>query len=374
MIPLQDTATLGQLFIELIALICTIILARQCNMQSKKDKNLSVCFAMVLLAVIAFHGDDWFHYADSVRQMRIDTMGDTNLEPIYYFIVQFIHQNYILFRIVVWGIAYILLWNTVKRLKIEISCFNFIFIICFLTTFNYARASLAMAVFFCGYSFLVKPTENKRHISILLGLLLMMSSLFFHKSAIFAICMAPFSLFIKINRKLVLIILCLFLLFFTTFISLINQEIFPRLFEANNSNLIDTETAYIYMAKEIESETRNFLGNVRYFLSYACYYLCALLHLVLVFKNKYMLLPSYIKRFYNLGLIILLASNIFLIDFGVNTFVFFYRTLYFSMIPFAISISYLYQNNIYRNFIRLIIIIGCINILFVFYPKIQVLL
>ena len=150
--------TLICLFIFLVLLGMTYpILIDPRERRSKRIKW--VYFVILLFCIIAFYGGDWFHYRDIVNRLsrkRLelyeleDVSTQNHLEIVYWYISYFVKYNYILFRIVVFGGALLILRKAMKVLCINQSTFLAFFVACSLMGFSCSRVCLAQSLFLLG--------------------------------------------------------------------------------------------------------------------------------------------------------------------------------------------------------------------------------
>ena len=83
-----------------------------------------------------------------------------NFEELYEWLIIAVNNNYLLWRIVIWGGGLIVFkWVVVKRLEINV-VYAFFILFVFCKPYNYARASIAFVVYVFGVSFFLKPYKN----------------------------------------------------------------------------------------------------------------------------------------------------------------------------------------------------------------------
>ena len=131
------------------------------SFQKNRGDFLMILFAVVLIIIVAASDQsDWFAYQRIVKDYDFTPGAYHHMEPIYGFIIRIVNRNYLLFRIIVWGGAFLLVGLTFKRFEINQNVSIFLLVTAFLLTFNYARATLAMACYYYGLSFLIKPIKE----------------------------------------------------------------------------------------------------------------------------------------------------------------------------------------------------------------------
>ena len=167
------------------------ILLKYWNFRRIKSDNgdSKMLFLLVcLFAVCSFYNGDYFHYEQVVRNV-LPFSERFGLEDFYGYLINFTHHNYLLFRIVVWGGALLLVVFIAKLYDASIYGVIYFLFALYMSTFDYSRASLGMAVYFMGLSVFTNKTNV---ILKLLGLVVIVSSYFFHRSIAILIVLTVF--------------------------------------------------------------------------------------------------------------------------------------------------------------------------------------
>ena len=110
-------------------------------------RNLSVLL-MFLFFLFSFWGADWFHYAIEY-QIAKDGIYISNLETVYQFFAS-VSSNYLIFRLLIWGPALILILRLFSKVSVSTDLALFFFGSIWIIWFGYARVSLALAMMFYG--------------------------------------------------------------------------------------------------------------------------------------------------------------------------------------------------------------------------------
>lgn len=289
-----------------------------------------------LLSIYSVQDTDYYHYMGYMQDL---SKGDeVNMEEVYYWIASFVNYNYTCFRIIVWGSALVLFHWTIKRLCLNEPLVLYFFVTIFFIKFSYARVSLAMIVGLLGYTFLIKPIKEKLF-SYLLGIVLLISSIFFHKSAIVIMPLYILSLF-KINKYT---IACLFLCFplVYLFVSSFGANFIMNMDSAEDS-ILAVGTAQSYLSAE---QNKIGLGSLLYrTLLYTSYYIC-FWGLIKFFRGNFNLYDKekHLVQIAQLAFYIIAFSTIFVFDFGLNTRIIFYRFLYYSLFPLSFVLAFFHQ-------------------------------
>jgi len=319
---------------------------------NKKQESISngrefLLFLLIaVFAVTDFLDGDFFHYKEVVQEFSIFSIID--VEEVYLLLIPAIDKNYLLFRIIIWGGALLFFCLTAKRYTnryfLSLCTLSFMYLL----LFSYARASLAMCLFFYGLSYYLKPLRHK-YFGWLVGIVFIILSPLFHSSAWAAIALLPF-LFFPINKYTIGMIILLF-----PFLVVISQNIlFPLLLDTSLSNdrMNQKLAGYAVKQKEYGSAYR-LLGTIRYLTFYIS---LIILTVVLFFRNNRV--KSSCKRLYKMILGIILAATVFLF-FDLDNLVFYYRILYWAIIPivFLVTICYI-EGYLSKKAYSLIILLG----------------
>lgn len=313
---------------------------------TKNQRTVAMVF-ILLFCLLSFWGSDWFHYFEIFPELK--SGYNTHVEKVY-LTIGAISPNYIIFRFFIWGSGLALLGKTFSKLEVSKDLCWFIFATSYLIWYSYARASLAMAIAFCGFALVVG--KDKRRYSVLLGFVLILCSFFFHKSSAFAIGCIVLTLIAQRYPKLTYALLILLFPILVIYINSSLSEFMMMSFDADSGDM----NAYM------ESGQRYFDGSqgggagmgekLRNMFERVPYYCTTALSLFAIFRNR-INPPSSIKPFMVLQVIIVLMSSAFLFtsaDFTTGTI--YARFLRFAFIPTAIVLAYLYQCGYAHKYVR----------------------
>lgn len=280
-------------------------------------------FFILLFCLFPLYSGDWIHYQEKVIDFY--STGDCDLESIYGIFLSYTGKKYILFRLIVWGMAILFLRALFYRL--DLNCYKLLAFwgIWGLLFFAYPRVSLGLAVFFYGYSFLTKPLKN--HLwSYIVGIILISGSCFFHKSIIELVLLVPFTF-----MSLSLVNVFFYLLFFVCALFFINRFLLMQ-----DLSFIHGST-YFFQENNIST-----LGEqiVTFFLRGPLFLLLISLLTLLKKKNAgYMSIA--IRNYFSFVILIVLLSLVFYFSNAASQ-VLYYRTLYMVFIPLSIVLASLY--------------------------------
>lgn len=311
---------------------------------SKAKYNIGWILCL-LFCLFSFWGTDWFHYLEDYISIRIGYR--TSLENVYVWIVQNISPDYLFFRLVVWGTALFLFVKTANNLSVSKELVLLLFSIIYIIWFAYARATLAMAMAFYGYSLFIKNSHNFR--SALLGVVILLSSYFFHKSATFAIGVVALALLLKRFPRY-----AIWILLITFPVGVVCAKIGVADFMMSDTGGEGDMASYMatgqrYMEKDLSSQGIGAL--LQSMFERIPYYLTACLGFGII-RQKKIIIPNDIKAFIVLQILLVLISSIFAFDLGVNTSTIYGRFLRFAAIPTTIVMAYLYQSGYRHKYVK----------------------
>lgn len=332
-------------FIDLLMVIVLFRIYRPLLFKNNAISDKSV-YASVVLAglfcVFSFWGSDWFHYYDDFIYGNVEYT-----EEVYAEIASYL-TNYLGFRLAVWGVALLLVVRVFKIVSIDFKTTFGIFCISSLIWFSYGRVSLAMALIFYGLA--VYSKENSSFLVKILGIALLASAYYFHKSSGFGIATAALAIVCsKLSPKKSLWLILL---------------LFPVLLAALRMNLLDAMDSLTsredslgeYMAAgQINMEGGSSKGvalTTAFFLQILekiPYYIAAYIGIKLLTNrsehnlHNCVLIPSFYC------VLIVIFSSLFFFDIGVNTTVIYTRFLRFSILPMVIPIAFCMNKGIYTR-------------------------
>lgn len=329
--------------------VCLSPALRKPYIVRKDNRQLGVFFILIYL-LFCFWGD-WFHYNDEFLLVK-KGIG-YGLEEIYNWIIENLCIHYLIFRIIVWWTAFLLLCLTTNNFNLNLNL-TLLFLGCgWMTLFAYARVTLAMCVLFYGFS-LFYGTQKK----IFLGILLILSSFFLHKTAAFGIAMVLLGIVLsKLNPKL---LVCLILLS-PILIGVIKQLLFNFMlggFDISNSSFeMSAMSGQRYLQKD--SEESGLAALIRSFFEYSAFYTMSYVCFLTLLKRNSSKICQSMKTLSIIYMLIILCASIFAFDLGFNTKVLYVRFLRYALVPAVLLMTYYYQINFKKKLIKLIFILTC---------------
>lgn len=328
----------------------------------KYPHQLSVPEILIALLLCMVHyilpqtSGDYLSYKDFV-----EWAGFTNaallsnyyehFEKIYFIIVNFVHNDYFLFRLVVWGSTLVLFCMTALRLQISFSAFIFFLSIYIMPCTSTSRVCLAYAIAYYGFSFLIKPIYTKAStlISFIIGLFLIYFSLQFHRTALIFIAILPLSL-IQLDKKKLYYVAILFPLL--VIVLRLGLYDFVVNYNQTDDSFFDAQTLSAYM-----NTSRKVFGPghiIRMALYYLNCYIVLFFIVKCIIKKSYNEWPNYIQGFANATLIIIVASSAFLF-FEDITQTLFLRFISFRTFAQGVLFAYLLSNDLEVKWVNRVI-------------------
>ena len=351
-----------QLFVlaDILAyLLIILLLWRTQTIKVKSNFNFSIAVLLFMfICVYAYYDTDFFHYEDAVEDIMKGY--NTHMEDVYIDLIHWVGGSSFAFRCIVWGFAILACLLIGNSAQLYNPLFIFVLVSVFVTKFAYGRVSLAMSL--CFLSIPLMLVRSKKILKVLLGLVCLSCSFFFHKSAVFGILVVLLSIFtIKINKKW----MYLYLFLFPLFVVAIDRVIIPYVFSLDSQNFeyINVESVQSNMeAEEMKSIGLGLI--VSRMLEWTPYYLIVFLYIKLIKKGYFSCFPSIIKVFANCSFFIITISTALLLTTSANMSILFYRLLYFSIIPNSVLLAYCLENNYFRRYSKRVVIIGIIGVLY----------
>lgn len=319
------------------------------------DKSRFIFILFILFCLYPAWGGDYFHYRETFQNIKEGY--DTHLEDIYRNVIQKITPTYFLFRLLVWGCATFLLYKTCRYADTD-NVFSFlVFALLFLPFFSYARVSLAMALIYFGVSLIV---IKKQKLKIILGFLILVSSFYFHKSALFGIGIVLLAMLLseRIGKKMTLVVMASFPLLIMVTTKFLSDSL---TLDASDFELINIRSAQNYLTTE--TAMRGLVSKIIFFLMQATYYLILIEYILVQFSGKYKLLPRLTKTFATASFLTIIVASIFAFDLGFSTNTMYYRFLYFAMIPSAVFIAHCIKTQMFVRYTKVVIIVGITHVL-----------
>ena len=180
------------------------------NVYSEKTLTNLMFYLLLIMCVICNNNGDYFTY----RYWFLYGYGenaDTDewIEPIYYWIKSVLPPFFILFRLIVWGTGVFVYKKLCEKVGVNLLLAFILFGVFYTFTYSYARASLGVMITSYAFVMFVK-NKSKSKLHYLKILLLFTLATLFHKSCLSLIFILFSSLFLKLNKKTLIILAVMF--------------------------------------------------------------------------------------------------------------------------------------------------------------------
>lgn len=338
----ECTTGLSIFFVFLYTLFVVVYYRKNVTKYSfQKDRGdfWMILFALVLIIIVAASSQsDWFNYQRSVKNYDFTPGTYHHTEPIYGFIIRIVNRNYLLFRIIVWGGAFLLVGLTFKRFEINQNVSIFLLITAYLLTFNYARATLAMACYFYGLSFLIKPTKGLGVWNLFLMAVFFFGAYSFHHSLL-ALVLLTVLVYLPLNKPYMIVIMLIGL----PIIAMIMKDSFALVDVFEEEAMSDK----LEMYSNIQKGRMSLFGLFRYTIQYGSFYVPIVLDTIIIIKH-YRQLDWPIIRLHR----VMIATTVFSLAFlfmGFENQIMYYRFLYMTFIPITIISVYLLEHSLLKK-------------------------
>lgn len=334
----------GVIYLMFIVLFYNRYVTNALNQSNRNDYLLfGVAFVLIITACI---DGDWFSYREMVVDYDFSVGAYNHGELIYAFIISFVKKNYLLFRIIVWGGAWLFTYFAFKRFEVNVNIAMFFLIAVFLIKFNYSRATLGMASCCLGASYLLKAKNGFLVINLVLAAFFFWLGYEFHNSMLLLIIVSIIIIPLPVDRPFLIVVFFITLPIIAYFVS--NLFSFIDLLE----NEYLSEKFFHYLDRTTNKS--NFFGIILNIINYGVF-IIPLVFDTIVINNHRRDIPIVIIHLYRIVISVTILSFSFLFM-GLESTVFVYRILFMSFIPLIIITVYLFENK-FLSFRRYAIIV-----------------
>ena len=266
------------------------------NTHSDKALKNIMFYLLIIMCAIYNNGGDYYAY----RKWFLYGYGETAntddwVEPIYYWIKSVLPPYFILFRLVIWGTGIFVYKKLCEKIGINLILAYILFGVFYTSAYSYARASLGIMIISYAFVMFFK-NESKSKIYYLKVLLLFAFATLLHKSCLSLIFILFLSLFLKLNKKTLILLVVMF-----TPLSMVLDSSLGIISENIGLSDIQSERYFKTDGVSVErSSAINYFYPILILLSISIYKL---------FKNRKQL-PRYIKRITLATIAILYAASL----------------------------------------------------------------
>ena len=361
---LPDSATFIQVVFNLVLWVILFALMKPAcafpyslNVQRRSIAIIGI----LLFCLFPYFGGDYFNYNEIFVYLKVGR--DVSIEEVYKLIIKNCGYSYTFFRLIIWGVAVFFTLTAYKRLEVSFDLALFFFVAFYLPWFSYARVSLAMALIIFGLSLISRPIKRKKVLSVILGLLFIGCAEYFHRSAVIGITAALGSLFlINANKRIVLIVGVFFVFMIIALRYLIIY--FLSLDLSYDTFISGEQRNYYLLDSNAGSGVEGIGASIMNILTRLPLILVAFLYIIVVYKGFYRSLPISVRVISSYSFILIMIALGFSYNLGFNTYVLYYRTLNFAMIPSAVFLASLKENHIKSELFKIIYYLSLIGIVY----------
>lgn len=299
---------------------------------------------LALYGVFAYAEADTYHLEEGYEYMY-RTHDIIQVEPFYFWLIQTLPNNYILFRMVVWGSASILIYLSARRMNLNPETFGLFLAINFLPQFAQTRGTIGFALLMLA---LIYVSQSRKKINIIIGVLMIFATYFLHKSIPMFILFIPLAISLPLTKKVIIISLIAFP-FFYGMVSYASEYVLGLSYMSE----ITVEKGFSYLERESTVDEYSVIGNIFNVLQYSSI-LCLFICLVKFYTNinikdktstllfKYAYISTYVACLF----------------WGQNMSDFLHtRTLHFAVFPTLFASVYCFQNKERTKFDKITIIL-----------------
>lgn len=334
---------------NLFLFVIIVLLMRRAMRYPYRVKLINRRFAILLSLVFvlfSFWGLDWFHYLEAYSDLLRGESG--HMEDIYVTIAQKFSFGYISFRFLIWGGGFVLFYILTQRYSLSADLILFFFLSLWLIWFSYARVSLAMILAYLGASLLYKPF-SKKILSYIIGLMLISSSLLFHKTATFAVVVIALAILSGIvNKKMFAFIVPILVLVGPYFIS--SYFLGFMAMDTSEESIMDMSLRYGRYYLDADTYTIGIGALLQRVFEVTPYYILAILSYWTLLKRN---VEREVAVNMRMLIIIVIFTTLLSFGYGVNTTVLYIRFMRFAFVPSSIIMAYMWSNNQYRVLTRI---------------------
>lgn len=201
-------------------------------------------------------GGDFLHN-QVIYDLNVQSDHPIHFESVYVLLIKGLPTNYYLWRFCVWGLAAFLLFKILDEIKSDLDFSFFVFTLMLMNYFPNLRQTLGFMMMFYGYVLLFRSAEDAMPQKLVMGIILLIISTFFH-STIFVFIVLSLLLFIPGTKSLAMIIVSILLF---PYLYDITKELSTQFIGlvSNNDAMQEKATKYIESSFRVELNIRGFL-------------------------------------------------------------------------------------------------------------------
>lgn len=353
MVEILEKSTPQQVFVNVVLFLFLILqLYGQFNRNHPVPewKRIIIILGILFFCLFPYWGNDYWHYMYDFHQIKKG--GLTNLEDIYYDIIGDYMPSYFIFRLSIWGSALVFMYKIFKIESLNFGMVTLIFVATFLPLFSYARATLPMTMMYLGVS-IIYSQGSKQMIRLVIGFALIITSLPFHKSAIFGVISIILASIARYKTKYLILAVIVSIPFMISFLENYSQDFL--LLDGGDNLVVQTGQNYLLS----ESNKMGIAAQIYAFIQRIPFVGMLILFLYLIKTDKLKQLPRSVVIFSIISAIEIFASFLLLIlNTELNISAISYRFAYFAWIPSIVLLTYCKTISIAPKIVNFCIVSG----------------
>lgn len=188
-----------KVIIGIIWIILYYLLFVMCKKSQKGSASYLIIILLLIPLIIFNISGDYFNHISVLNSI---TYYDFNvarfLEPPYVWAAKISLPNYWLWRLIVWGFGVWVISLALKNFGLLTPYYFALFFVLIIACFSAPRGYVANAVIMLGISMIYRYKGIKGFV---LGIVILLSSILFHRQSIILLVLLPFIYYLKPNRR-----------------------------------------------------------------------------------------------------------------------------------------------------------------------------
>lgn len=342
----------------LLCIIYVMPLYRRSGLLYKQriSNGLNFTFYFIVAAlfcIFSFTSGDFVNYYYPFRNTVV-LHTSAHFEPPYVWIINHITHNYLIWRAVVWGSATLITLLALRRMRLRAIPTYAAFTIFYLTTLYVMRGNLGTALMLYGLAIIFYPRKHIKYIDWVLGVGIIWSSYYFHKSMLLSLALLIPSVYNWSKKSLTISFCC-----FPLAVGLM-RGILAYLGENGLEGTDETISNSSMRYSNVEAFQFNAFGILRNIVVYFPTYLILIYAYTTDILKK---IPKKIQFFFNYWYLwVYIASVCAFQEVGGW---YYSRFMFMSNLPLVVFMAYVFQNEHNSKLIKAIIFTGFLSSLYI---------
>lgn len=181
------------------------------NTTTKKNNYLYFGILITSFSLLYRAGFDFIGHQSLMESYIYGDYYRLHMEPFFYWLIDVLPKDYIVWRAAVWGLSAIIIIMCFKIMDAKKELATILFITLTLTTcFYYLRNVLGFSVLYLGVIIFSKYVKSKKYLYTAVGLIFIILSVYLHKAMPLYIGISLIAILLPINKYTITISLALF--------------------------------------------------------------------------------------------------------------------------------------------------------------------